>query len=62
MEFASCITASTDQDPKVYCECQLGRIMTEAQDQVFKLGFLTTLYIMAIGNRGCRVFKGGIQN
>jgi len=33
MEFASCIEDSTDQDPRTYCECQLGRIMTEAKDQ-----------------------------
>jgi hypothetical protein len=40
MEFASCIEASTDQDPRTYCECQLGRIMTEAKDQVFFSLFL----------------------
>ena len=41
MEFASCIEASTDQDPKTYCECQLGRIMSEAQDEVINLYIYT---------------------
>lgn len=48
MEFASCITASTDQDPRTYCECQLGRIMTEAKDQVIFFRYLFCTYTFKI--------------
>ena len=45
MEFASCIEDSTDQDPRTYCECQLGRIMTEAKDQVFLFSLFISLAV-----------------
>ena len=33
MEYASCVEKSTASDPKTTCECQLGRIMNDAQDE-----------------------------
>ena len=45
MEFASCIEDSTDQDPRTYCECQLGRIMSEAKDQVFLFSLFFFVFI-----------------
>lgn len=33
MEFANCVDVSDEQDPKVECVCQLGRIMNDAGDE-----------------------------
>ena len=34
MDFAACVDKSTENDPWTTCECQLGRIMNEAEDEV----------------------------
>ena len=61
MEYASCVEKSTASDPKTTCECQLGRIMNDDQDEVsifFKQSFLVHIQgqkDFSIDTRNCSI-------